>query len=131
MKNNQQFVITGVALLFFILLNAFSFTAKRDFYQIKIYHLKDKTQENRLDQFLQNAYLPALHHVGISKVGVFKPIVETGAAEPGELLLYVFIPFKSEKDFFTLESKLLKDKIFSSAAIDYLDAAYNNPHYTR
>lgn len=131
MKKTNLLLISLAILLIFITLSASAFTAKRDFYQIKIYHLKDKAQENRLDQFLKDAYLPALHRIGINKVGVFKPIIEAGAAEPAELLLYVFIPFKSEKEFITLESKLSKDKIFTSAAKDYLDAAYDNPPYAR
>jgi hypothetical protein len=111
----------------------FSFTAapKRDFYQIKIYHLKSKEQENKLDLFLQNAYLPALHRAGISKVGVFKPILEAGAAEPAEQLVYIFIPFKSEKEFFKLESKLVADSKYALDGKDYIDAPYDNVPYTR
>lgn len=120
-------------ILFSLSLILFSFTtaSKRDFYQIKIYHLKSKEQENKLDLFLQNAYLPALHRAGISKVGVFKPILEAGATEPAERLVYVFIPFKSEKEFFKLESKLATDSKYALDGKDYIDAPYDNVPYTR
>lgn len=124
------FSLTAVLFIFAAITPSAAYAPKRDFYQIKVYRLKDKTQENRLDQFLQNAYLPALHRAGISKVGVFKSITEAG--EPtAEQLVYVFIPFKSEKDFFALESKLAKDKVYATAGKDYLDAPYDNPPYAR
>lgn len=100
MKNTFKKLILSLALLTVIFLTlSFTLAPKRDFYQLKIYHLKNKTQESRLDIFLQNAYLPALHRAGITKIGVFKSIIEAGAAEPAEQLVYVFIPFKSEKEF--------------------------------
>ena len=108
-----------------------AFAPKRDFYQIKIYHLKAKDQETRLDNFLQNAYLPALHRTGISKVGVFKPIIAKDAAVPTDILVYVFIPFKSSDDFLKLEKKLMADKQYAIDGKDYIDAAYNNVPYAR
>ncbi len=78
-----------------------TFAASKEFYQIKIYHLKNAEQEQKVDDFLKNAYLPALHRAGIPKAGVFKP-VKTAGAEAGELLIYVFIPFKSMADFHKL-----------------------------
>ena len=48
--------------------------AEKYYYQLKIYHLKTQAQADRLDQYLQNAYLPALHRMGIKNVGVFKPV---------------------------------------------------------
>ena len=64
----------------------------RDFYQIKIYSIENEIQEQRMDQYLEKAYLPALHRAGISKVGVFKPIEED---ENRDKLILVWIPFKS------------------------------------
>ena len=41
--------------------------ATRDFFEIKIYHLKTAAQSQRVDQYLKNAYIPAMHRVGIKK----------------------------------------------------------------
>lgn len=106
--------------------------AKRDFYQIKIYHLKTEEQEKKVDAFLKDAYLPALHRIGISKVGVFKPIVNPEMAKPtDEKLIYVFIPFRSRDDFFTLEQKLAKDKAYWNDGKAYHDAVFSEPPYDR
>jgi len=96
-------------------------------YQIKIYHLKGKTQESRVDQYLQNAYLPALHRAGIPDVGVFKPVT----ADTAEQLIYVWIPFKKIDQFTTLDDKLRQDKTYLSTGRDYLNAAYNDIPYLR
>ncbi|MEO6456249.1 MAG: NIPSNAP family containing protein, partial [Ginsengibacter sp.] len=53
---------------------------KHEFYQIKIYHLKSSDQLNMVDNYLQNALLPALHRTGIKQVGVCKPIANDTAA---------------------------------------------------
>lgn len=103
---------------------------KLDFYQIKIYHLKTTEQERRVDQFLKDAYLPALHRAGIFSVGVFKPIVDAGKVAE-EKLIYVLIPFVSHDEFFKLDAKLSKDKKYKQDGSSYLDAKHNDPPYNR
>ncbi len=105
-------------------LQAFSLAPKHEFYQLKVYHLKDNSQKERLETYLQQAYLPALHRMGVAKVGVFKP------AE-ADSLLYVLIPFKSADQFLGLSETLAKDKQYTSAAQSYVDAEFNNPVYNR
>ncbi len=102
---------------------AFSFAPKREYYQLKIYHLKDNSQKDRLETYLKQAYLPALHRAGVGKVGVFKPATEADS------LVYILIPFKSVDQFLALSETLTKDKQYASAGQDYLNAEYNNPVY--
>lgn len=104
---------------------SFGLAPKREFYQLKIYHLKDNSQQEGLDAYLQKAYLPALHRAGIEKVGVFKPA--TGA----DSLVYVLIPFKSVEQFMGLSDRLDKDGQYAAAGKDYIDAEFNNPPYKR
>ena len=113
-------------------LPAFSQAAKPSFYQLKIYHLSDKEQEARMDKYLKDAYLPALHRAGISKVGVFKPVAHTDTTKPAptEQLVYVFIPFNNPEKFFKLDETLAKDKQFAAAGKDYIDAAADKAPYT-
>lgn len=99
----------------------------RDFYEIKIYRLKTPAQAQRVDQYLKNAYIPALHRAGIKKVGVFKPVVDSVA----EQLIYVFVPYTSLDQFEKLPALLEKDQEHNSAGKDYLEAAYNDPPYVR
>ncbi len=102
--------------------------ADQSFYQIEIYHLQDKAQEKRLDQFLEKAYLPAMHQAGIQQVGVFKPVESDTAAGKR---VYVLIPLQSLEQLVALSQKLDKDKNYTQNGKDYLEAAYDNPPYTR
>jgi len=105
----------------------------RELYELKIYHLQTKTQADRLDRYLQQAYLPALHRAGIAKVGVFKPRegAEAGAAAPAEQLVYVLVPCRSAEQYLQLGPGLDNDKAYQTAAQDYLNTAFNNPVYAR
>ena len=110
-------------------IQALSLSATRSVYEIKVYHIKSKAQETRMDKYLQEAYIPALHRAGIASVGVFKP-VETDTAAFGKLI-YVMSAFKSLDQMSGLTGKLLKDADYLSAGHDYLDAAYNEQAYER
>ncbi len=101
---------------------------KQEFYQIKIYILKNRTQESKMDKYLKDAYLPALHRAGISKVGVFKP-VESDTAYGKRI--YVFIPMKAIDQLDKLSAVLEKDQVYKSAGKDFIDAPYNDPPFDR
>ncbi len=102
---------------------------KREYYEIKIYHVTSKAQEERVERFLKDAYVPALHRAGISKVGVFKP-VEADTANFGKRI-YVLIPYKSLEQFGKLTEDLQKDKQFETSGADYLNAPFNDLPYAR
>lgn len=133
MKKNYCYVMPSllVKLSIFVLFSStliYCTPQSRDFYAIKIYHYNDKSQEERIDKFLQNAYLPSLHRAGIEKVGVFKP-VETDTVSGKRI--YVLLPLTSLDQLVTLPQKLEADKQFASDGQEYLKAAYDNPAFTR
>jgi hypothetical protein len=97
------------------------------YYQIKIYHLKTKAQEDQVDQYLQNAYLPALHRAGIKNIGVFKPI----EADTSGKKIYVLIPFKKWEQIKETDKQLASDQQYLADGKEYIDAAHNAAPYTR
>ncbi len=100
----------------------------REFYQITVYHFSNTVQEKVLDDYFQNALLPALHRMKINKVGVFKSLANDTVADK---LIYVFIPFKSLETVTNLSDKLNGDPVYTSAGEEYLNAVYNNPPFSR
>ena len=100
----------------------------REFYQLTIYHFSTELQEKILDNYFQNAFLPALHRLEIKKIGVFK--AQANDTVPDKLM-YVFIPFKTPETFLQLSSKLKEDAVYISAGAQYLNAAYDRPPYLR
>jgi NIPSNAP len=120
----------------FVLLCLFSFHSvgvlaqkeKREFYELKTYKLKDKTQEAQVDAFLKEAYLPALHRAGIKNIGVFKPL-ETDSTFGKRVV--VLVPYHSLDQFSKIPDLLNTDKQFNLSGKEYLDAVYTTPPYDR
>ncbi|MEX2512268.1 MAG: NIPSNAP family protein [Cyclobacteriaceae bacterium] len=118
-----------IALLVFFTLNqAFSQAGKRDLYELKIYHIENRDQENMIDEFLKNALIPAANRAGIENVGVFKPLASE--ADAGQKI-YVFLPFKNSKSYFNFQAKLDKDQTYLRDGKEYIHAAHSNPPFKR
>ena len=132
MKKSNPFnlPLKALLLLFFISFSFRSFGApKQMYYEIRIYTVTGAAQEGRVDAFLRDAYLPALHRAGISKAGVFKP-VETDTASFGKLI-YLFVPFKTMDEYAELPGILGKDKAYAEAGKSFIEAPFDNPPYAR
>lgn len=125
----MKFILKITYAFSFILLTAFIGVAHPDriFFQLKIYKLKTSQQEERVDKYLKEAYLPALHRAGIKSVGVFKPIKKDSL----EQLVYVLVPFKSLDQFMKLDAVIAKDKQYLLAGTDYIDAKHTNSPFQR
>ena len=114
--------------LLFFSLSADGNGKKSEYYQLTVYYFTDAAQEKIIDQYLEKAYLPVLHRKGFHTVGVFKPIANDTAATK---IIYVLIPFSSLEQAKDLPAQLLKDREYTEAGKEYLDALYNNPPYRR
>ena len=101
---------------------------KGEFYQITIYHFSNAEQQKIIEQYLQDAYLPALRRQQIKNIGVFTPIANDTAADKR---LYLVIPVKSLQQVAELTAKLVKDNDYQAIGKPYLDAAYKTPPYNR
>jgi hypothetical protein len=101
---------------------------KREFYQLTVYHFTTASQEKILDNYFQNALLPALHRNGTKNVGVFKSWANDTTADK---LVYVLVPLKSLDALEKNKELLQKDQQYLTAALEYLDAEPRNPPYTR
>ena len=106
---NPRFKIQSLLLLFMtVAFAAVAAPPKREFYEIKIYHLKDADQVTRVENYLKDAYIPAMHRAGIKNVGVFKPVASDTMAGK---LIYVFTPLKSLEQLLDMPKTLAKDAI--------------------
>lgn len=116
------------AALLLVLTTILSFkTPEREFYEIRIYHLKNDAQVSRLDAFLKDAYLPALHRAGLKNIGVFKPI----DLDTADRRVYLLVPFKTLSDLVSVQDALSKDKQYLSSGAEYIDTKHDNPAFAR
>lgn len=104
-----------------------SASPKRYYYELKVYHFKTFEQENRIEHYLKDAYLPALHRAGIANVGVFKPVKQDTA----DRRIYVYTPFTSLDKLTGIDKKLQADTKYFTDGEDYMNADYKDAPYTR
>lgn len=119
--------LTLAAILVFALAQFVS-AATRDFYQIQVFKLSGKAQEERMDNYLKSAYLPALHRAGIKTVGVFKPIASDTTS--GKKIV-VWLPLTSLDQVDKLQNTLAKDVVYQKAGADVLNASFDNVPFNR
>jgi hypothetical protein len=130
-KNFEKIFMAALMMLLLtvpvIVLNGAS-RPKQQYYEIRIYHINQSSQSERIESYLKYALIPALHRAGIQKVGVFKPVEADTAYGK---LVYVFLPLKTVDQYLKLSGQFLKDKDYQKAGKEFLDAAYNDPPFTR
>jgi hypothetical protein len=117
-----------LSLLFVLGTVVFAQAAKREFYEIKIYTISSPAQEQALDAYLKDAYMPAMHRQGIETIGVFKPRSTTDDAGKK---VYVFTPLKSQSQLVAITKKLDADAAYQQAGSAYINAKFDNKPYDR
>ncbi len=100
----------------------------KQFYQLIVYHIGNKTQEQRLDKYLAEAYLPAAHRLGITTIGVFKTANIDRVADKR---IYVLLPYSSLHEYHEVANGLNADQELIVKGSDYVNAAHNNAPYIR
>lgn len=128
MRNTKRFSRSLIMMAFIALFSVSAMAASRDYYQIQVFRLTGKAQEEKLDNYLKDAYLPAVHRAGIQKVGVFKPIESDTTSGKR---VYVWMSFKSLDQFSKIQDVLAKDMAFQAKGIDFLGAPFDQKPFIR
>ncbi|HEU0063721.1 MAG TPA: NIPSNAP family protein [Flavisolibacter sp.] len=98
----------------------------REFYELRIYNLKNETQQRIVENYYESAAIPALNRLGSSNIGVF-----TELKPEGQTRIFVLTPYRSFDDFLTKQDQLLNDKFYLKSAEAYLNAPPAEPAYDR
>jgi hypothetical protein len=99
---------------------------KQEYYELRMYKTEDADKKKILENYLENALIPALGRMGIDRVGVF---TNMDAADDNSV--YLIIPYSSLETFSAVNPKLLKDKAYQSAAKEYFAVLQDDPVYSR
>lgn len=106
---------------------AYADDIERNVFEIRIYRLATPAQAQKVNRYLKDAFIPAMHRAGIPKIGVFKPITDSLV----DKFIYVFIPYTSLEQFEKVPAILEKDAQHNTAGKDYIDAVHTDPPYAR
>jgi hypothetical protein len=115
-------VIASAAALSSKSLAAESPTGAKEFYELRLYHLRRGPMQKRFDDFYKNAAIPAMNRAGIEKVGVF------GADMP---TMYALLPHKSMEAFAASQERVRADEQFQKAGAEFINTAPTDPSYVR
>ncbi len=95
----------------------------RDVYELRQYQITEE-QKPGFDQFMREAFIPAMNRMGVSPVGVFYPMRDISPA-------YVLLRYASLEAALTSTQKLLADKEFMAKGADFMNAPAEKPAFKR
>jgi hypothetical protein len=98
--------------------------AQPQYYELRTYTTKSTEQQQQINDYWQNAAIPAYNRVGIQPVGVFTETNDTATNK-----IYVLIPCDSLEVFGEIPAKLADDAVYQQAAEGFLDAPKTNLAY--
>lgn len=99
--------------------------ADKEVYEWRSYELKMGGM-GRLEAYLQNALIPAMNRMGVTKIGVFK---EVGKDEPAKL--HLLLAYPSQGNYFQIKTQLKTDAEFIKAAEAYHQTPVDKAIYDR
>lgn len=97
-----------------------------DYYEWRTYHFKNHTQKEITNNYLENAFIPALNRQDIHPVGVFERTEPTD-----EMILYVLITYPSMQRIAEIIEDLKADKNYQQKGKEYLNMSIKEPAYER
>jgi hypothetical protein len=98
----------------------------REYYELRIYHLRRGPQQQLINDYFRDANLPALNRLGIKPVGVFNTTIG-----PGSPTLYVLAAHPSAESAITIHDRLVDDPEYMKAAAAFMNAPATEPGYVR
>ena len=97
---------------------------RREFYELRLYHLCRGPMVKRADDYFREALVPALRRHGVGPVGVFN--VSVGPDNP---TTYVLVPHPSLESFATSQDRLAADAEYQKAGEAFRSAPATDPAY--
>src|SRR5439155_19111493 len=101
-------------------------SATREYYELRLYHLRRGPMQKRFDDFYREAAIPAMNRAGIGPVGVFNV-----AFGPDSPTMYVLMPHKSMESFAPSLDRVRADADYQKAGTEFINASPSDPSYVR
>ncbi|MEK7677794.1 MAG: NIPSNAP family protein [Verrucomicrobiota bacterium] len=98
----------------------------REYYELRLYHLRWGPKQKLFDDFYREAAIPAMNRHGIGPVGVFNVM-----AGPDSPTVYVLLPHASLESFATANDRVRADADYQKAGAAFINAAAGDPSYVR
>ena len=100
----------------------------RQLYEVRSYLLGEQGDAQLIDDYLNQAFIPAMKRQGIGPVGAF---TNAPTDQSGSQRIVVVIPYDNAKQVVTSKQALQSDQQYQQAAKPYLDRGPNDAPYGR
>src|SRR5215472_4115630 len=100
--------------------------ARREYYELRMYHLRRGPKQKLFDDFFREVSLPAMNRNGIGPVGVFSVMVG-----PDSPTMYLLIPHKSIESLATATDRVTSDPEYQKAGASFINLPASDPAYVR
>lgn len=101
-------------------------SAPPQYYELRVYSTKSELQQKLVNDYWQNAAVPAYNRMGIRPVGVFTELQDSPTNH-----LFVLIPCDSLAIFAAIPARLAADAVYQSASAQFMDVTKTNAPYER
>lgn len=126
LKTSIVSTVAGLGTAGFGVSSAQTGAGNREYYELRVYHLKAGAKTDLLDSYLEKAAIPAWNRFGIKPIGAF---TERDSKEAPAV--YVLIPYPSLNSFSECVAKMLAEPELLKTGADYLQAPKDNPSFDR
>lgn len=96
----------------------------REFYELRRYHLRRGPKQKIFDDYLKEAWLPAMGRLGVGPIGIFNLMLG-----PNSPSVYILVPYKSIEDFAATPARLRQDAEYLKAGAEASQATAAEPVY--
>jgi hypothetical protein len=121
----KKLLILGLIVAALSSCNSLSY-GEHEYYEYRVYKIKTADKQQDVVSFLQKAYVPVLHRLGLSRIGVF-----VNAKDNADYDVHMIIPFASMAQYAGRSEYLKTDRVFQFEAKSFYDFPKDNPAYER
>ena len=101
--------------------------AVREYYELRVYELRNGGKRSVVDDYWKNAMIPALNTLGVRSVGVF---TEMGQSEPP--MFYVLLPYTSLEQWMQTRQQLDQQTTYQNNSDEYFERGTpDSPNFLR
>lgn len=100
--------------------------AHPQYYELRVYSTKSAAQQKLVNDYWQNAAVPAYNRMGIGPIGVFTELKDSPTNS-----VYVLVPCDSLEIFAAIPARLAADAVYQQASASYLARPKGSPAFER
>ena len=114
------------ALLFACILSTVAADDGRQYYELRVYTTKSEKQQKLVNDYWQNAAVPAYNRMGVKPIGVFTELEDSPTNR-----IFVLIPFDSLDQFSNAAAKLAADSEYQKDSTGFMSLPKNDSPYVK